>query len=75
MELPPWAEDAEHFVKTLREALESEHVSRNLHHWIDLMFGYKQRGKEAEKANNLFYHLCYEGQLHPRSGDYSLLGP
>lgn len=30
---------------------------------IDLIFGYKQRGEEAIKANNLFYHLCYEGAV------------
>jgi hypothetical protein len=35
---------------------------RNLHLWIDLIFGYKQRGKLAELSDNLFYHLCYEGQ-------------
>ncbi|XP_059617028.1 protein FAN-like [Phlebotomus argentipes] len=62
--LPAWAKNSpEIFVKTLREALESEYVSQNLHHWIDLMFGYKQRGEEAVKANNLFYHLCYEGAV------------
>ena len=27
------------------------------------IFGYKQRGKEAERADNLFYHLCYEGSV------------
>lgn len=62
--LPPWAENSpEKFITTLREALESEYVSKNLHHWIDLIFGYKQRGEEAQKANNIFFHLCYEGAI------------
>lgn len=64
VELPPWAnESPEKFVQVLREALESDYVSNNLHHWIDLIFGYKQRGDEALKANNLFFHLCYEGAI------------
>lgn len=62
--LPPWAnESPEIFIRTLRMALESDYVSKNLHHWIDLIFGYKQRGEEAIKANNLFFHLCYEGSV------------
>ena len=52
MTLPPWA-----------LALESEYVSMNLHHWIDLIFGHKQRGKAAEASCNLFYHLTYEGSV------------
>lgn len=44
--------DPAHFVQVLRDALESDFVSQSLHHWIDLIFGYKQRGIEAEKANN-----------------------
>ena len=32
-----------------KAALESEHVSKNLHSWIDLIFGFKQRGAEAVK--------------------------
>ncbi|KAK6632193.1 hypothetical protein RUM44_007224 [Polyplax serrata] len=61
--LPPWAENAADFVSKLRQALESDYVSNNLHHWIDLIFGYKQRGDEAKKANNIFYYLCYEGAV------------
>ncbi|XP_077982163.1 protein FAN-like isoform X3 [Glandiceps talaboti] len=63
IELPPWAKDSVDFCKKCRESLESDYVSQHLHHWIDLIFGYKQRGKEAEDANNLFYYLTYEGAV------------
>ncbi|XP_037496380.1 BEACH domain-containing protein B [Jatropha curcas] len=62
--LPPWAKGSpELFVSKNREALESEYVSSNLHHWIDLVFGYKQRGKPAVEAANIFYYLTYEGAV------------
>lgn len=62
--LPPWAKGSpELFVSKNREALESEYVSSNLHHWIDLVFGYKQRGKPALEAANIFYYLTYEGAV------------
>ncbi|CAD6214485.1 unnamed protein product [Miscanthus lutarioriparius] len=62
--LPPWAKgSAREFIRKHREALESDYVSENLHHWIDLIFGYKQRGKAAEDAVNVFYHYTYEGNV------------
>ncbi|CAD6251786.1 unnamed protein product [Miscanthus lutarioriparius] len=62
--LPPWAKGSpEEFIHLSREALESEYVSSNLHHWIDLIFGYKQRGKPAVEAANIFYYLTYEGAV------------
>jgi factor associated with neutral sphingomyelinase activation len=62
--LPRWANnDPATFVSKLSEALESDYVSSNIHHWIDLIFGYKQRGDAALKADNLFYHLTYEGAV------------
>lgn len=62
--LPPWAKGSAHeFIRIHRLALESEHVSKNLHHWVDLIFGYKQRGPGAEAAHNIFHHLSYEGAV------------
>ncbi|KAL8838788.1 MAG: hypothetical protein Q9176_004861 [Flavoplaca citrina] len=60
--LPPWAKgDPKIFVAKNREALESEYVSKNLHHWIDLVFGHKQRGEAALESTNVFHHLSYHG--------------
>jgi len=64
VKLPPWAKGSPHeFVRQHRLALESDYVSRNLHKWIDLIFGYKQTGQAAEKAVNVFYYLTYEGAV------------
>ncbi|KAI8897167.1 hypothetical protein BC833DRAFT_552950 [Globomyces pollinis-pini] len=62
--LPNWAHgNPRLFIQIHRQALESEHVSNNLHKWIDLIFGYKQQGEEAAKALNLFHYLSYEGAV------------
>ena len=63
VKLPPWADNAYDFTRIHREILESEAVSANLHKWIDLIFGYKQQGIEAEKAMNVFYYLTYESNV------------
>ncbi|KAM8758503.1 neurobeachin-like protein 2 [Rhynchonycteris naso] len=61
--LPPWASSPEDFIQQHRQALESEYVSAHLHEWIDLIFGYKQRGPAAEEALNVFYYCTYEGAV------------
>ncbi|XP_061771757.1 neurobeachin-like protein 2 isoform X2 [Nerophis ophidion] len=61
--LPRWASSREDFIRKHRKALESDHVSSHLHEWIDLIFGYKQRGEEAVKALNVFYYCTYEGAV------------
>ncbi|CAG2101375.1 unnamed protein product [Medioppia subpectinata] len=73
VELPVWAESPEHFIRLHRMALESDLVSCQLHQWIDLIFGYKQRGPEAVRAVNVFYYLTYEGNTDLSSvNDFAL---
>lgn len=64
VELPPWAMVgyyfcARRFVTYHRAALESEHVTRNLPAWIDLVFGYKQAGQESVAAVNVYHPSAY----------------
>ncbi|XP_071320781.1 neurobeachin-like protein 1 isoform X3 [Trachinotus anak] len=61
--LPKWAKSPEDFIYKHRKALESEFVSAHLHEWIDLIFGYKQRGPAAVEALNVFYYCTYEGAV------------
>lgn len=64
VELPPWSDNsAEKFVRINRQALESNYVSEKLCEWIDLVFGYKQRGENALHACNVFYYLTYDGAI------------
>uniref|UniRef100_A0A6B2KY56 BEACH domain-containing protein n=1 Tax=Arcella intermedia TaxID=1963864 RepID=A0A6B2KY56_9EUKA len=65
VELPVWAHNSPRtFIFNHMEALESDYVSSQLHLWIDLIFGSKQRGVEALEASNAFHPLTYEGSVN-----------
>jgi len=52
--LPHWCNDSsDSFISYHRSLLESAHVSRQLHHWIDLTFGEALSGKRAVDEKNV----------------------
>jgi len=51
------------FVISNRLSLESDIVSYKINEWVDLIFGAKQRGKEAESVKNLFWKFTYEDEI------------
>ena len=52
------------FISTMKNVLENEYVSYNINNWIDLIFGYKAKGKEAENANNIFTEQSYQEDIN-----------
>ncbi|CAD8102475.1 unnamed protein product [Paramecium sonneborni] len=65
VELPKWVktQTAEEFVYRMRQALESDAVSEQLNHWIDLIFGINNNGQKAVENLNVFHYLTYEQNL------------
>ncbi|KAL0119810.1 hypothetical protein PUN28_007922 [Cardiocondyla obscurior] len=62
VELPKWCGgDARLFILAHRAALESDIVREVLPYWIDLVFGFRQTGKPAIEAINVFHPATYYG--------------
>ncbi|VDM35625.1 unnamed protein product, partial [Hydatigera taeniaeformis] len=58
LQLPEWFSGTiSDFLHYHRSVLESDAVSANLHHWIDLTFGFKLLGEAAVSAKNVHLEL------------------
>ena len=63
VEMPLWSdESAINFVLKKRKILEKNNL--NINNWIDLIFGSKQRGENAEMANNIYMFYTYEKMIN-----------
>ena len=51
------------FIMTMKNVLESNKLSKTIQNWVDLIFGYKARGKEAENAKNIFTEASYQESI------------
>ena len=60
----PCENDPYEFVILMRSILENEIISLNIKNWIDLIFGFKNRGKDAENCFNIFTEASYEDKIN-----------
>ena len=52
------------FIMIMKSVLESNKISYSIQNWIDLIFGSKAKGKEAESALNLFKEQSYQEDIN-----------
>ena len=79
--LPPWTNQSPYiFIKALREIFEgglelnrSKEKYLNINPWIDLIFGYYQRGIKAQNKGNIFLPYSYDGVIAHRIKEEDIL--
>ena len=70
---PKWSKDNAYiFILKSKELLENNNLI-DLNPWIDLIFGYTQRGRPAQQVGNLFLPCSYDGVINSRVKDEDLL--
>ena len=70
--MPTWCEKSPFiFSEKYRKLLESQNL--NINPWIDLLFGYTQRGSKAQKVGNLYLPYSYDGVINARLSKEKLL--
>jgi hypothetical protein len=65
--LTPCENNPYEFILTMKQTLEDDNISYSIQNWIDLIFGYKSKGREAEMAYNLFTEASYQEDININS--------
>ena len=52
------------FIEIMKRIFENDKISNYLNNWVDLIFGYKARGKDAENAKNVFTEASYQENVN-----------
>jgi hypothetical protein len=51
----------------MKRLFENNRISSTINNWVDLIFGYKIKGKEAEKAKNIYTEPSYQEYVNLNS--------
>ena len=52
------------FIEIMKRIFENNKISSYLNYWVDLIFGYKAKGKDAENAKNVFTEASYQENVN-----------
>jgi hypothetical protein len=52
------------FVEIMKRVFENSKISGHLNYWVDLIFGYKAKGKDGENAKNIFTEASYQENVN-----------
>ena len=60
----PCRNNAYAFIELMNRILNGDKISKIINNWVDLIFGYKAKGKEAENARNIFSEKSYQENIN-----------
>ena len=58
--ITPCKNNSYSFIEIMKRIFENNRVSTYINNWVDLIFGCKAKGKEAENAKNIFTEASYQ---------------
>ena len=56
----PCKNNAFSFIEIMKRIFENNRISSTINNWVDLIFGYKVKGKDAENAKNIYTEPSYQ---------------